>query len=152
MRPGVPFFKTVSAAGRQLVQQGEQTMATQVKNVKYLVRTTNHGFKGRYWTEGEVVEFPPDVIPDKRYFERITKDTVLPVEADIDKPVNTLADSIARPYKKEPTAGQVLADQKVFTNGVGPSQKDIFEGGIHPAQVPLTAKDRKLLEESGNEL
>ena len=123
-----------------------------IKMVKYLVLKTNYGFKGRYWTENEIVEFEPDVIPDKRYFERITKDTVLPVEADIDKPVNTLADTHARPYKKEPTAGQVLAGQKVFTNGIGPSQKDIFEGQQHPAEVPLSAKEKKMLEKAGAEL
>jgi hypothetical protein len=123
-----------------------------VKNVKYLVKITNHGFKGRYWTENEIVEFPPDVIPDKRYFERITKDTVLPVEADVDKPVNTLADTLAKPYKKEPTAGQVMADQKVFTNGQGPSQKDIFEGRQHPAEVPLNAREKALIEAPGNDL
>ena len=127
-------------------------MAIPVKAVKYLVKLTNHGFKGRYWTEGEIVEFPPDVLPDKRYFERITKDTVLPVEADIDKPVNTLADSIARPFRKEPTAGQVLSEQKVFTNGQGPSQKDIFEGGQHPAQVPLSKREKALVESADNDL
>ena len=124
----------------------------QVKTIKYLVRTTNHGFKGRYWTEGEIVEFPTDVIPDKRYFEVITKNTILPVDADVDKPMNTLADAVARPYKKEPTAGQVLADQKVFINGVGPSQVDIFEGRQHPAEVPLSAKEKKMLETAGNDL
>ena len=124
-----------------------------LKMIKYLVLKTNYGFKGRYWTENEIVEFEEDVIPDKRYFERITKDTVLPVEADVDKPVNTLADSLARPYKKEPTAGQVFADQKTFYNGEGPSQKNIFEGRQHPAEVPLTKKEKKMLESpAGNDL
>src|ERR1017187_9445494 len=96
------------------------------KQVKYLVTKSTYGFRGRYWTEGEVVEFPPDVVPDKRYFEVITKNTVLPIEADIDKPANTLADQVARPYKKEPTAGDVFKDQR------------------HPGEVPLSARDRAL--------
>lgn len=122
------------------------------KKVKFLCLKDNYGFKGRYWTADQIYEFDADVLPDKRYFERITKDTVLPIEADIDKPANTLADQVARPYRKEPTAGQVLADQKVFTNGQGPSQKDIFEGRQHPAQVPLTAREKALVEAPGNDL
>ena len=109
-------------------------MSQKIVMVKYLVKETNHGFRGRYWTKDEVVEFPSDVIPDKRYFEVITKNTVLPMTADVDKPVNTLADSLARPYKKEPTAGEVLKDQR------------------HPGEVPLTERDRALINAPGNDL
>lgn len=122
------------------------------KKVKYLVLADTYGFKGRYWTKDEIVEFDADVIPDKRYFEFITKNTVLPEMADLDKPVNTLSEAMARPYRKEPTAGQVFADQKTFTNGEGPSQKDIFEGRQHPAHVPLTARDKALINAPGNDL
>ena len=72
--------------------------------------------------------------PDKRYFEVVTKNTVLPETADINKPVNTLADQVAKPFFKEPTAGEIFKDQR------------------HPAEVPLTARDRALINTPGNDL
>ena len=105
-----------------------------IKAIKYLVLKSTYGFRGRYWTEGEVVEFPADVTPDKRYFEMITKNTVLPETADINKPVNTFADAMARPFKKELTAGEIFKDQR------------------HPAEVPLSDRDRALINTPGNDL
>lgn len=104
------------------------------KMKKYLVLETNHGFRGRMWYQDDVVEFEEIVTPDKRYFELITKNTVMPENADVNKPANTLADAMAKPFKKEPTAGEVFADQE------------------HPGQKPLSARDRKLINTPGNDL
>jgi hypothetical protein len=122
------------------------------KKIKYLCLADTHGFKGRYWTRDEIYEFDEEVKPDKRYFELITKNTVLPMEADIDKPMNTLADAVARPYKKEPTAGEVLANQKSLINGDDKGPGDIFAGKRHPAEVPLSDRDKALINAPGNDL
>jgi len=106
-----------------------------VKMIKYIVRENTYGFRGRYWTKDEIVEFPSDVVPDKRYFEVITKNTVLPELTDLSKPaVNTLADAMAKPFKKELTAGEIFKDQR------------------HPGEVPLSDRDRALISAPGNDL
>ena len=66
--------------------------------------------------------------------------------------MNTLADSLARPYKKEPTAGEVLANQKQLVNGGENHPGDIFAGRKHPAEVPLSARDKALINAPGNDL
>lgn len=101
---------------------------------KYLVLTTNHGFRGRMWFQDDVVEFEEGVVPDKRYFELITKNTLIPDTADVNKPANTLADAMSKPFKKEPTAGEVLAHQN------------------HPGETPLSDRDRRLINQPGNDL
>jgi hypothetical protein len=68
------------------------------------------------------------------FFELITKNTQMPEGADIQKPMNTFADAMSRPYKKEPTAGEVFANQK------------------HPGEVPLSERDRALISAPGNDL
>ena len=104
------------------------------KMIKYLVKNDTYGFRGRYWTKDTIVEFPDDVKPDKLYFEMITKNTVMPEGADVQKPMNTFQDAMSRPYKKEPTAGEVFKDQK------------------HPGEIPLSERDRALINTPGNDL
>lgn len=76
---------------------------------RYLVKKTNHGFRGRYWVEGTIVSFEDDVLPNK-HFELITAATKLPVpEAQQSSPA-TLSQAQTQ-NKKEPTAAQALKDQ-----------------------------------------
>lgn len=100
---------------------------------KYLVLRDNHGFKGRYWTKDDVVEFPDDVTPPK-HFELITKKTKLPEGADASKPVNTMSELQRQSISPEKTAGELMKDQKQV------------------GQVPLSDAEKKTLEQSGSEL
>lgn len=76
---------------------------------KYLVKKTNHGFKGRYWQEGQIVSFEDNVIPNK-HFELITPATKMPVaEKDMISPASL--SQAQNQAKKAPTAAQALKDQ-----------------------------------------
>jgi hypothetical protein len=125
------FFKS-EECGPTVSRNTEVIMVLKMR--KFLVLVDNYGFRGRYWTKDTVVEFPEDVTPDKRQFELITKNTVMPEGADIQKPMNTFADAMARPFKKEPTAGEVFKDQ------------------LHPGEKPLSERDRVLINTPGNDL
>lgn len=108
-------------------------MANQ-RMVKWLVKKDNWGFQGKYWTVDTVVEFEPDIKPDPQYFELVTKNTVLPEGANVEKPVNTLAEAQAKPFKKEPTMAEVLKGQR------------------HPGEIPMSERDRRMLAEHGSNL
>ena len=78
---------------------------------KWLVLRTNHGFKGRMWLEGQVVEFADDVTPP-HHFELITAKTKIVTEES--SVVTPVALSQMQVNKNKPTtAATALKDQGV---------------------------------------
>lgn len=86
---------------------------------KYLVLRTNHGFKGRYWVEGQTVSFEDNVVPP-HHFQLITEKTKLP-EAEKFQVEPTTLSALQGQVKKTPTAAQALKDD------VGVAQKPLTE-------------------------
>lgn len=93
---------------------------------KYLVKCTNHGFKGRYWVEGQIVSFEDNVVPNK-HFELITPATKLPVPESHQITPAALSQARAQQAVKEPTAAQALKDQSeqgIATKPLSDVEKD----------------------------
>ena len=80
---------------------------------KYLVLRTNHGFQGRMWTEGAVVEFDDDVVPHPKNFKLMdgSKQAQAVVEV-MEEQAKTLSEIQRKSLKPQPTAGEVLKKQK----------------------------------------
>ena len=79
---------------------------------KYRVLRDNHGFQGRYWKAGKVVEFDDDVIPPKHFLLLDGSPVVQKIVKKIEDDKAALSQIALKSIKPTPTAGAVLKNQK----------------------------------------
>lgn len=84
---------------------------------KYLVLRTNHGFQGRMWYQDAIVEFDDDVVPP-HHFQLMDGKAEAKAAVEKREEEKTALSKMARQaIKPQPTAGEVLKNQKKVKAG-----------------------------------